>query len=249
MKHESDPVGALSIGQVAKLYGISHDALRLYDKKGLLKPIVNPETGYRSYTLEHLSILDMIMVGRKTGIPLARMQHCFTTPNTAEHAKLLREQQTIVQDRIRELQHIEQYLNELCPLVENANRNPNGRAFTLKHDIFLESITVADLLSTNVAESLTERDEFLLFEPNDSGSFHEDETRAFYPFAPAHTSHEPAAVIKKGTRCHTFQGALDTIRNRVGDLRKGAKRPVFVRFDYCLPSPDQNHHYLCTVFA
>lgn len=31
MPHESNPAGALSIGQVAKLYGISHDALRLHD--------------------------------------------------------------------------------------------------------------------------------------------------------------------------------------------------------------------------
>lgn len=31
MPHESNPAGALSIEQVAKLYGISHDTLRLYD--------------------------------------------------------------------------------------------------------------------------------------------------------------------------------------------------------------------------
>ncbi|MEC4175001.1 MerR family DNA-binding transcriptional regulator [Adlercreutzia sp. R7] len=249
MKRESDSAGMLSIGQVAKLYGISHDALRLYDKKGLLKPIVNPETGYRSYTLEHLSILDMIMVGRKTGIPLARMQRCFASPNAAEHAKLLSEQRAAVQEQIRELQHIEQHLNELCPLVEDAIRNPNGRAFTLERNIFLECVTVADLLSTDVAESLAERDEFLLFGPDTSGEFHEDETRAFYPLAPGHTGHEPAAVIKKGTRCHTFQGTLDAIRHRVTTLRKGAKQPVFVRFDYCLPASDQDHHYLCTIFA
>lgn len=249
MMHGGDPTGALSIGQVAKLYGISHDALRLYDRKGLVKPIVNPETGYRSYTLERLSILDMVMMGRKAGIPLARMQQCFASPNIAEHAALLREQQAAVQEQIRELQRIERYLDELCPLVEDADRNPDGRAFALDHDIFLEAIEVASLLSAETTEGLVERDEFLLFAPDDSGEFHEDESRAFYPLPSARTNHESAAVIKKGTCCHTFQGTLDAIRHRVATLQKRAKQPTFVRFDYCLPSPDQDHHYLCTIFA
>lgn len=249
MAHGNNPSGALSIGQVAKLYGISHDALRLYDKKGLVKPLVNPETGYRSYTLEHLSILDMVMMGRKAGIPLARMQHCFASPDAAEHAALLRKQQTAVQEQIRELQRIERHLDGLRPHVEDASRNPDGRAFTLEHDIFLEAIEVASLLSAETAEDLAERDEFLLFAPDDSGEFHEDEARAFYPLPSARIDHEPAAVIKKGTRCHTFQGTLDAIRHRVAALQRRAKQPTFARFDYCLPSPDQNHHYLCTIFA
>ena len=30
---------------------------------------------------------------------------------------------------------------------------------------------------------------------------------------------------------------------------KRTKQPAFARFDYCPPSPDQDHHYLCTIFA
>lgn len=249
MTYGDDPAGALSIGQVARLYGISHDALRLYDKKGLVKPLVNPETGYRSYTLEHLSILDMVMMGRKAGIPLARMQRCFASPDAAEHAALLREQQAVVQEQIRELQRIERHLDGLCPLVEDASRNPDGRAFTLEHDIFLEAVEVASLLSAETAEDLAERDEFLLFAPDDSGEFHEDETRTFYPLASARADHKPAAIIKNETRGHTFQGTLDDIRHRVATLQEDTKQPTFVRFNYCLPSPDQDHHYLCTIFA
>ncbi len=57
----------LRIGQVSKLYGISLDTLRHYDHKGLLKPIVDKNNGYRYYSLKHLDILEMILVGNDTG--------------------------------------------------------------------------------------------------------------------------------------------------------------------------------------
>ncbi len=66
--------GLLRIGQVSKLYGISLDTLRHYDRKGLLEPIVDSQSGYRYYTLEHLDILEMILVGKFTEIPLDQMK-------------------------------------------------------------------------------------------------------------------------------------------------------------------------------
>ena len=47
----------LRIGQVCKLYGISLDTLRHYDKIGLLKPLVTEPSGYRYYYIEQLDIL------------------------------------------------------------------------------------------------------------------------------------------------------------------------------------------------
>ena len=41
----------LSIGDMAKITGMSIQALRYYDRKGILKPAhVNEKTGYRYYT-------------------------------------------------------------------------------------------------------------------------------------------------------------------------------------------------------
>ena len=44
-----------TIGKMASLTGISVQALRYYDKLGLLRPTyVNPTTGYRYYSYNHL---------------------------------------------------------------------------------------------------------------------------------------------------------------------------------------------------
>ena len=43
----------LSIGEVARLFNISKDTLRYYDKIGILKPEVNKENGYRFYDIRH----------------------------------------------------------------------------------------------------------------------------------------------------------------------------------------------------
>lgn len=47
----------LKIGEVNKIYGVSLDTLRYYDKIGLLKPIVDPNNSYRYYSLDHLDRL------------------------------------------------------------------------------------------------------------------------------------------------------------------------------------------------
>lgn len=50
-----------TIGETAKLLGISTQTLRFYDKKGILKPgYVDSETGYRYYLFEQFHYIDRI---------------------------------------------------------------------------------------------------------------------------------------------------------------------------------------------
>ena len=53
--------GLLTIGKMAEMNRISIPTLRLYDKKGLLKPrYIDPESGYRYYDIHQNARLDMI---------------------------------------------------------------------------------------------------------------------------------------------------------------------------------------------
>ena len=47
-----------SIGQVSKMFNMSHDTLRYYDKIGLVKPSIRKENGYRYYSMKELELLD-----------------------------------------------------------------------------------------------------------------------------------------------------------------------------------------------
>lgn len=58
------------IGSVCRLFGITPDTLRHYEKKGLLTPVTDPHSRYRYYTPDHLDRIEGILHARAMGIPL-----------------------------------------------------------------------------------------------------------------------------------------------------------------------------------
>jgi DNA-binding transcriptional MerR regulator len=67
-------VDLLSIGEFARLSGLSPRALRLYDEAGLLPPArVDPHSGYRWYAADQLERARLIVSLRHLAMPLARI--------------------------------------------------------------------------------------------------------------------------------------------------------------------------------
>jgi DNA-binding transcriptional MerR regulator len=63
----------LKIRDFARLAEVSLTTLRYYDEIGLLKPIyVDPETGYRFYTMDQLPHLHRILAFKELGLGLIR---------------------------------------------------------------------------------------------------------------------------------------------------------------------------------
>jgi DNA-binding transcriptional MerR regulator len=61
-----------TIGQFARIGGVSVRTLRHYDEIGLLRPVkVDPATGYRGYSAEQLGRLNRIMAMKELGLSLA----------------------------------------------------------------------------------------------------------------------------------------------------------------------------------
>ena len=61
----------LSIGQMARLNGLSEQTLRLYDKAGLFSPMYrDAENGYRYYDIRQSAQLDMIQHMKALGMSL-----------------------------------------------------------------------------------------------------------------------------------------------------------------------------------
>jgi len=64
----------LKIRDFAKLAEVSMTTLRYYDEIGLLKPIqVDPETGYRFYTMDQLPYLHRILAFKELGLGLTQI--------------------------------------------------------------------------------------------------------------------------------------------------------------------------------
>lgn len=74
-----------TIGAFAQLSGLSAKTLRYYHDRGLLVPAqVDPETGYRSYTLRQLDDAVRISVLRRGGMPIERIREVLENPDRAE---------------------------------------------------------------------------------------------------------------------------------------------------------------------
>ncbi|HUN32656.1 MAG TPA: MerR family transcriptional regulator [Trebonia sp.] len=64
-----------SIGEFARLGGVSLRTLRHYDEIGLLRPAsVNPDTGYRGYLARQLGQLNRIMALKELGLSLTQVR-------------------------------------------------------------------------------------------------------------------------------------------------------------------------------
>ncbi len=92
----------LSIGDVAKLKGVSIKSLRYYDDIGVLKPAwINPKTKYRYYTPNQLAILDIIIICLELGIPLKSFANYKMVDGTISLEALLKDGQELANQKTK----------------------------------------------------------------------------------------------------------------------------------------------------
>ena len=64
----------MTSGEIAKKAGISQKAVRIYDEKGLLKPVDYSEGNYRLYDERSLLILEKIIALKNVGFSLEKIR-------------------------------------------------------------------------------------------------------------------------------------------------------------------------------
>lgn len=63
--------GLMLIGEMADFFGISRKAMRVYEKKGIIKPVkVDDENGYRYYSAEQVQQLNALLELKALGFSL-----------------------------------------------------------------------------------------------------------------------------------------------------------------------------------
>jgi DNA-binding transcriptional MerR regulator len=99
------------IGELARRGGASVQALRLYERKGLLKPALRSAKGYRLYGVEALLRLAAIRRGQSLGFSLAELKpllqvhpKAFATPRARRSLQAKLEE---IRDRIGHLRLME----------------------------------------------------------------------------------------------------------------------------------------------
>ena len=96
-----------SIGEVAKIMGVSIQTLRYYSSINLLQPkYTNPATGYRYYSVNQLHFIDRIKYLQKLGLSLDEIKKVILDNNIPELLALLDKHKNRCLDEINKLHDV-----------------------------------------------------------------------------------------------------------------------------------------------
>lgn len=94
----------LSIGEFAKTRNIDVQSLHYYEKLGILIPAyVNPQNGYRYYSLEQIMVLDTIILCVELGIPLKKLKEYVNEAGELEFEHLLKDGRILAKAKIEKI--------------------------------------------------------------------------------------------------------------------------------------------------
>ncbi|MBA2247463.1 MAG: MerR family transcriptional regulator, partial [Chloroflexia bacterium] len=93
-------VGTYSIGEVARLAGVTVRTLHHYGEIGLLAPSGRTSAGYRQYSAADLDRLSRILFYRELGFPIDRIAALLEDP-AADPVDHLRRQRELLTERLR----------------------------------------------------------------------------------------------------------------------------------------------------
>lgn len=108
----------MKIGELARKTGLSVDAIRFYEKQGLIKSRGRTEGGYREFSLDTAELLHFVSKCRALDISIPEIKKLLQVRSRS--AKSCREANIVIDDqltklrkRIQELKKLESQLSEL----------------------------------------------------------------------------------------------------------------------------------------
>ncbi|BBN80335.1 Cu(I)-responsive transcriptional regulator [Pseudoalteromonas sp. A25] len=109
----------LTIGEAAKLSGLTAKMIRNYEKSGLIRKSPRTASGYRLYNSEQLNQLRFIKRARNLGFSLSDIQsllELWQNPDRESRVvkQLAQSHLEEIENKITQLQHMQQVLTELA---------------------------------------------------------------------------------------------------------------------------------------
>jgi DNA-binding transcriptional MerR regulator len=130
----------MTITEVSRLYGLSPDTLRYYERIGLLPPVTRTAGGIRDYTPEDCRWVEFAKCMRGAGLQVEALVEYVALfqqgeATAADRKRILLEQREQLLERMQEMQEtlerlnrkIDQYEQVILP-AEQRLRSENGQA-------------------------------------------------------------------------------------------------------------------------
>lgn len=111
--------GYLSITQLARLRNVTTETLRHYDRIGLLKPnYVDPDTGYRYYSMDQIEVFDTIIDLKNMGLPLKKIQEFMPVRDVKHSYQILCQKAQELEKEIQEKQKMLLQIQQKTAYIE-----------------------------------------------------------------------------------------------------------------------------------
>lgn len=252
----------ISIGQVSKMFGISLDTLRHYDRIGILKPIVDQTNGYRYYSLEHLDLLEYILVGKYLETPLKDMKLMLQEENINNYVALIEKQEKTIKEKLKHLQHLEEYVGQLKKLLYEILDFKNIHDFEQMTaedvDLHLYFIKVPDMLKryVDLEDELREYnvENYVMFYSNSEGEIVENDEDAIFSIYPEYNNKTEENNVPDFELRHyagkyikvRFYGNKEEMKNYLKQLvsyfhSNGSNTEILVNYEFSLLRGDLNN--------
>lgn len=101
-----------AIGEVAKLFDVSTDTLRYYEKSGILSSNKNSDNGYRYYSYDEIVVLMDILFFRNMELSVKDIKQIITKMDVGDIKNILYQNQRIVENRIEELIKLKKMISQ-----------------------------------------------------------------------------------------------------------------------------------------
>ena len=138
-----------TISEFAKLRNININSLRYYEKIGVLKPhYVDKKTGYRYYSPEQVSILDVILLCINFGMPLKELAKHMNENDTIDNKELFETGKKIAEERIVDFQM------ELSKIEYTLDYLTNNQKYSEEKGMYIREIPTRRIITREYRDSL-----------------------------------------------------------------------------------------------
>lgn len=109
-----------TVGELARLGGVTKQMLIYYDNEGVFQPkYVDESNHYRYYTADQIEELDSILILREMGFSLKEIKAHMRRRGGEQTMQLLREQRRVVEEKVSHLELIHQRLSRKIETMEH----------------------------------------------------------------------------------------------------------------------------------
>lgn len=144
------------IGEIAEFFGVSRKAIRLYEKKGIIKPVkIDASNGYRYYSAGQVQQLNALLELKAMGFSLDEIKMVIAGETTKELLlKMLEKKQQAWQETMNSAKYKAECLDGIISNIQTsesadkiAEMTEEERAWLLVKMVCIEDVRAQKILS------------------------------------------------------------------------------------------------------